>query len=229
MNQRLSRRLDFMKRLTNQEKIWGGGFGTEFTRRNYSNIKNIASFDKLHRENFGIGREELYRKFIGNLDRSAKILEVGSNIGTQLALLRKIGFSNLYGVEINRDAVIKSRHLFPDINVVEGSAFDIPFKDGFFDLVFTAAVLIHFPRPDIKRVMSEMYRCSKKYIWGYEYYADKHTEIVYRGNRNILWKGNFAGKFLNLFKDLRLIKKKEMPYLSSANVDMMYLLKKNRI
>lgn len=218
-----------MARLINQEKIWRGRFGAEFTRRNYSNIKDIASFDKLHRENFGIGREELYREFIGNFDRSIRILEVGSNIGIQLALLRKIGFKNLYGIEINKDAVIKSRHLFPDINVVDGSAFDIPFKDGFFDLVFSAAVLIHFPQRDIKRVMGEMYRCSKKYIWGYEYFADKHTEIIYRGNKNILWKGNFAGKFLSLFKDLKLIKKKTMSYLRNENVDMMYLLKKNRI
>ena len=82
-----------MKNITNQEKIWIGKFGDEFTKRNFSNLKDVASFDEIHRKNFGFGRVELYKKFLGKLDRSIRILEVGSNVGIQLAILKKMGFS----------------------------------------------------------------------------------------------------------------------------------------
>ena len=72
--------------------------------------------------------------------------------------------------------------------------------------------------------MSEIYRCTKKYIWGFEYYAEEHAEVPYRGNRNLLWKGDFAGMYLTLFEDLRLIKQEHLKYLTGENVDAMFLI-----
>jgi len=53
------------------------------------------------------------------------------------------------------------------VNLIQGSVFDIPFKDKYFDMVFTAGVLIHVSPSDIKKVLKEIYRCSTKYIWGH--------------------------------------------------------------
>ena len=75
-----------------QEKKWKGKFGKEYTLRNLKTLKEI---DKLYLENFGITRTKLNREFIGNLNRSIKILEVGANVGIQLAFLQKMGFKNL--------------------------------------------------------------------------------------------------------------------------------------
>lgn len=75
-------------------------------------------------------------------------------------------------------------------------------------------------------VMREIYRCTKEYIWGFEYYSDKYTEIVYRKKKNLLWKANFSKMYLDLFSDLELVKERKLKYLNDNNVDSMFLLKK---
>jgi len=74
--------------------------------------------------------------------------------------------------------------------------------------------------------MKEIYRCSNKYIWGYEYFADNYTEVVYRGKKNLLWKTNFPRLYLDNFNDLKLVREKKLKYLNNKNVDVMFLLKK---
>lgn len=203
---------------------WSGEFGTEYTKRNSFSLKN---FDNSYREKYGITRTELNRKFLNNLDRKIRILEVGSNIGIQLALLQKMGFENLYGIEINKIAVQLSKKFTKDINIIWGSAFDIPFKDGYFDLVFTSGVLIHIHPHDLNSVMQEIHRCTKKYIWGFEYFSEDYVEIKYRGHENLLWKANFPRLYTENFYDLKLVKIEFVKYLNDTNVDVMFLLEKN--
>ena len=201
-----------------------GEFGKKYTDRN---ILTLDELDEMYRKKFGVSRTELNNLFIGGLDRSIKILEVGSNIGNQLLLLQKMGFKNLYGIEINSYAVEFSKSRTKNIiNIIQGSAFDIPFKDKYFDLVFTSGLLIHIAPSDIETVMREIYRCTREYIWGFEYYSDKYTEIIYRGQRNLLWKANFSKMYLDLFSDLKQVKERKLKYLNDNNVDSMFLLKK---
>lgn len=211
-------------KITSQEKKWKEEFGKNYTLRNPQDIKGM---DRLYIKNYGINRAKLNREFLGKFNHSFKILEVGSNIGIQLVFLQKMGFRNLYGIEINKRAVEISKSITKNINLIQGSAIDIPFKDNYFDLVFTSGLLIHISPTDIKKAMKEIYRCTKKYIWGFEYYADNYTELLYRGKKNILWKANFSQLYLNFFKDLKLIKEKKLKYLINNNVDIMFLLKKN--
>ena len=84
--------------------------------------------------------------------------------------------------------------------------------------------------PDnLSKIFSEMYRCSRRYIWGFEYYADKTTAINYRGNEGFLWKANYGKLMREQFKDLTLLKEEFYPYVTNnekGNVDFMYLLEK---
>lgn len=210
-----------MDKTTYQMGKWTGDFGREYTDRNDLSLEEL---DALYKENFGKTRTELNTEFLKGLDFSLRILEVGSNLGVQLACLQGMGFTELYGIELQDYAVELSKSRTQSINIIKGSALDIPYKDGYFDMVFTSGVLIHISPSDLNLAMSEIHRCTKKYIWGFEYYADKHTEVVYRGNENLLWKGNFAGMYVDLFEDLDLIKEERLKYLSSDNVDAMFLL-----
>jgi len=212
-----------MNETTFQEKKWKGKFGKDYTLRNFLSIREV---ERLYIEKYGVRRTKLNKEFLGNLSRSMKILEVGANIGIQLDFLQKMGFKNLYGIEINRKAIEFSKSITKNINIIQGSALDIPFKDNYFDLAFTSGLLIHISPSDIKKAIRQIYRCTKKYIWGFEYYADNYTEIVYRGKKNMLWKANFPRLYLNFFKDLKLLKGKKLKYLNNKNVDMMFLLKK---
>ena len=208
---------------TFQEETWSGEFGKEYTDRNTFDIDQV---NELYINNYGISREQMNSDFVGRLDKDIKILEVGTNSGNQLALLQKMGFRNLYGIEINEHAVDLARKRLNGINVIQGSAFDIPFKDNFFDLVYTAGVLIHISKDDVNKVISEMHRCSKKYIWGFEYYSNDAKEVSYRGNTNLLWKADFSGIFRKAFPDLKLLKETKNKNLDYDNIDVMYLLEK---
>jgi pseudaminic acid biosynthesis-associated methylase len=214
-----------VKETTEQVHMWMGDFGKEYTD---CNALTVERMDELYKKNYGVSGTELFEEFMNGLERSIKILEVGSNIGNKLLVLQRMGFKNLYGIEINSYAIERAKANTKGINIVQASAFDIPFKDGYFDLVFTSGVLIHIAPADIKRALKEIYRCSREYIWGFEYYADSYTEVRYRGNDNLLWKTDFAGLYLNSFEDLDLVKEKKLKYIENENVDTMFLIRKRK-
>ena len=212
-----------MFQITEQMKKWMSQFGKEYTDRSAFSLEEL---NQLHRSNYGITRTELNNLFIGEMDRNIRMLEIGSNIGNQLLLLQEMGFKNLYGIEINSYAVEISKRRTKNINIIQGSSFDIPFKNDYFDILFTSGLLIHINPRDIEKAMQEIYRCSSKYIWGFEYYSEEYQEILYRGEKNLLWKANFPKLYLGLFGDLELVKKKKMKYLNNENIDTMFLLRK---
>ncbi|MBC7411114.1 MAG: methyltransferase domain-containing protein [Bacteroidia bacterium] len=209
---------------TKQVDFWKGDFGKEYTDRN---THSAEEWDKFYVNCWGKSKIEMNESFLGHLPKESKLLEVGCNIGLQLNGLQRMGFTNIYGVELQRYAVEEAKKLTKDINVICGSGFDLPFKDNYFDLVCTNGVLIHISPNDLPKIMAEMYRCSNKYIWGFEYYAPETTEINYRGHTNYLWKADYAQLFMNQFPDLKLVKKEMYPYVDNpSNVDYMYLLEK---
>ena len=171
-------------------------------------------------------RTELNSEFLEGLSKDMKILEVGCNVGTQLRVLESQGFTNLTGIEVQDYAVGVARNLSPKINFVVGSALNLPFEDNSFDLVFTAGVLIHINPKDLDKVLREIHRVSKKYIWGYEYFSEEYKEIDYRSNKELGWKNDFLGAYMGKFSDLNLLKEKKIDYLDDSNTDHMFLLKK---
>jgi pseudaminic acid biosynthesis-associated methylase len=203
---------------------WKGEFGRAYTERN---CFTVQTNERKYHELYSVGRREMNDEFIGSLDRSARILEVGANAGVQLAALKEMGFYNLFGVEILDYAIAQSKTVSGEITIIKASAFDLPFPDGFFDLVYTSGVLIHIAPIDIDMAMREIHRCSRRYIWGFEYYSDLLVEIPYRGESGLLWKANYARMYLDTFGDLRLVRRKQYSYNGhDEKIDEMFLLEK---
>jgi pseudaminic acid biosynthesis-associated methylase len=212
---------------TNQMNFWSGDFGRDYTERN--SPKSLEVFNQSYIDRFGVSRFDMFESFIGELHKDSKILEVGCNIGMQLRALQQLGFKNLYGIELQWYAVEKAKASSELINIIQGSAFDLPFKDNYFDLVMTNGVLIHISPDDLPKAISEIIRCSKSHILGFEYFSEDTRAVNYRGHQGFLWKSNFAKHFLNTSKKVSLQKEILYPYLLDAeqgNVDHMYLLKK---
>lgn len=208
---------------TEQEKFWSGDFGKEYTDRNSRDPK---VWEKFYLDTWGITKTEINNRLIKDLPRDIKILEVGSNTGMQLRCLQDMGFKNLYGVELQHYAVERSKEYTKGINIIQGSGFDLPFKDGYFDLVCTNGVLIHIHPNDHHKIMGEMVRCTKSYIMGFEYYDKQLTDVNYRGNTGFLWKADFANIFSNLHPHLKELKRDYYKYVQDENVDYAYLLQK---
>jgi pseudaminic acid biosynthesis-associated methylase len=203
--------------------FWKGDFGKKYTERNTCSTKAL---DEECKKNLGLTKSSLNKEFLRGIDKNIKILEVGCNVGQQLRHLQISGFKDLYGIELQWEAVEKAKLYTKHMNIIQGSTFDLPFKDGYFDLVFTSGVLIHIAPKDLPSAMREIYRCTNKYIWGLEYYADKLTEINYRGHKGFLWKRDFAKLYLKNFRGLKLLKEKRLKYINNDDIDTMFLLKK---
>lgn len=180
---------------TEQIKTWTGDFGANYTER--CTFGSDDAFNALYEKRYGMSRDAINSDWVGNLSRDVRILEVGCNIGNQLRALQRLGFENLYGIDVQRFAVERAKGDCQDIDIIVGSAFDIPFKDGFFDLVFTNNVLIHIAPDMVGNVMDEMIRVTRKHVWGFEYYAPEFTTINYRGNEDLLWKADYPRLFLD--------------------------------
>ncbi|MFC1911840.1 pseudaminic acid biosynthesis-associated methylase [Chloroflexota bacterium] len=214
-----------MTKTSKQMQEWAAQFGKEYSDRNAVTLEEMES---LYKKQYGLTRTEMNSRFVADFDKDVKILEVGSNIGNQLLCLQKAGFQNLYGIELQSYAVELSKGRTKDINIIQGSAFDIPFRDDYFDLVFTSGLLIHISPGDIATALDEIYRCTNKYIWCFEYFAAEYTRVKYRGHDNLLWKTNFSKLFLDRFDGLELIREEFFKYVDNDNVDVMFLLRKKK-
>ena len=208
---------------TRQAQEWAGDFGRKYTDRN---MLDPSGLDALWLSNYGVTRTALNRRFFEAVPQNARILEVGCNIGNQLLLLRDMNFINLYGIDVQSYAIRVAKTRLPDASIAEGSALEIPFANNYFDLVFTSGLLIHIAPSDLTKVLGEINRVAKTWILGAEYYAPKSTEISYREHEALLWKDDFAKRYLQEFPDLQLIKEERLPYLKGPNTDTLFLLQR---
>jgi len=201
-------------------EIWQGQYGREWKDRNEF---TLAELDDLYEDRYGVTRRELNREFLENVPTDARILEVGMNYGIQLQLLEEMGYDLLYGIDVNRPILDEIPETISVSGVSAADASVLPFRDDTFDLVFTSGVLIHVPEDDLPEVLTELSRVSRKFIWGFEYYADDRTEIDYRGKDRFLWKDDFVERFRN-YTDFSVVREDHVTYRSEDNVDTMFLL-----
>ena len=210
---------------TAQMEVWKGEFGREYTDRNTFDADGVES---LYRKNYGLTRTAINQEFLGGISKDASFLEVGCNTGNQLLLLQRMGYANLSGLELQPYALEIARSRTRNISLAQGSALALPHADSSFEVVFTSGVLIHIAPEDLPRVMDEIHRCTRSYIWGLEYYAPGVTEVNYRDHSKLLWKMDYAQRYLKRFEDLELVREQHIPYLEGSNVDTVFLLRKKQ-
>jgi pseudaminic acid biosynthesis-associated methylase len=210
---------------TAQMEVWKGEFGREYSDRNTFDVDTV---DEVYRKDYGLTRTAINQEFLGGISKDASFLEVGCNTGNQLLLLQRLGFANLSGLELQPYALEIARSRTRDISLAQGSALALPHGDASFDVVFTSRVLIHVAPNDLPRVMDEIHRCARTYIWGLEYYAPDVTEVNYRNHSKLLWKMDYARQYLKRFEDLELVRERHIPYLEGSNVDTVFLLRKKQ-
>jgi pseudaminic acid biosynthesis-associated methylase len=174
------------------EALWGGEFGDAYTLRNAA----------VHN-----GRGAFWSKFL-TAHPCQRILEVGCNLGGNLKwIASQVPPREVYGIDVNESALAKVRETLPAVNPLWARARELPFRDGFFDLVFTCGVLIHQPPESLAEVMSEIVRCSRRFVLAVEYFSETPVEVPYRGQPGALYKADFGGLYLTKHPTLRLLEK----------------------
>jgi len=175
---------------TRQLDLWRSDFGRDYTNRN----------DHEKPE-----REDAWRRLLDGVV-AERVVEVGCNVGWNLEYLRRLGLRELFGVEPQEYAVMRARRRAAPIVVVQGTAFDLPFGDGWCDLVFTSGVLIHIAPDTIGAALDEMYRVTKRWIVAIEYDHPVEREIEYRGHHGALWKRDHGELWRARYPDLREVR-----------------------
>jgi len=205
-----------------QRKFWASEFGNDYIDRNNSIEKINENYKRLT----GITINEIYEKNFDDIDRKSVILELGCNIGLKLSILYKMGFRNLYGLEINKKAYRIAKENNPDINFINSSIENFETNDKKFDLVYTSGVLVHIHPSNLDMVIKKIINLSKKYIFGFENFSENLAEKKYRGQSNVLWKQNFPILFKKFLPTIRIIKQEKIPYKIENLCDITYLLEK---
>jgi len=107
--------------------------------------------------------------------KSDSILELGCSVGRNLCYLKKYGFKNLKGVEINENAPQFSRENYgEDIsNLIEISTIEdwLTKNKEEYDVVFTSGVLMHI-HYDSDWIFEKMVKIAKTYIFIAEVESD---------------------------------------------------------
>jgi spore coat polysaccharide biosynthesis protein SpsF len=171
------------------EALWAGEFGDAWVERNGRDFDARAAFWAGLLERFPVTRA----------------LEVGAAHGENLRHLSQlVEPHDLWGLDINRASLDAMPKVAPGINPCWGLARSLPFRDGFFDLVFTVGLLIHQPDSTLPIVMNEIVRCSRRFVFCGEYHADERTDVHYRDHDGVLIKRDYGRLYLDLFPDLTL-------------------------
>ena len=172
------------------ENLWAGPFGDAYVKRN---------------ADVGDGRELFWNGFLERYS-VANALEVGCNVGANLQWIAKhVGPTHAYGVDVNEGALEILHRRLPGVNAISTPARQLPFRDRWFDLVFTCGVLIHQPESTLPLVMSEIVRVSRKFVLAVEYHADDIVEVPYRRQRGALFKRDYRRRYQELFPELELL------------------------
>lgn len=178
-----------MKYKTEQERFWAEEFGDEYCKRNTSIIKSNINF---------------FSKVFNRVEEVNSVIEFGANIGMNLQALNAISNLELSAVEINKTAVEELEKLEFIQEIYNESLLNIELSKKF-DMTLIKGVLIHINPEYLKVVYEKLYNYSKKYILIVEYYNPMPVEISYRGHEGKLFKRDFAGEMLDIYKDLSLV------------------------
>ena len=178
-------------RATSLEELWAGDFGAAYIDRNRALDERRATFWTDLITGSGI----------------RSVLEIGCGQGANLKpIAGLLDPHDVWGVDVNEDALALARLHAPGINVVASRARRLPFRDDLADLAFTVGVLIHQPETTLPIVMAEIVRCSARFVLWAEYHAPTTEEIPYHGKDGALYRRDYGAIYRELFPELRVVR-----------------------
>jgi pseudaminic acid biosynthesis-associated methylase len=182
---------------TEQTIFWRGEFGNAYAQR------NALDAVTLHR------RTAMWARILQPLAGAQpdSILEVGANVGINLAALANVTGAKLHAVEPNGEAraLLSQSGRVDPARVHDATGDQLPFADHSVDMVFTSGVLIHVAPEKLESTCREMYRVARRYIGCVEYFASAPEEKTYRGHAGKLFKRDFGGYWWDLFPEMKLV------------------------
>jgi SAM-dependent methyltransferase len=105
--------------------------------------------------------EKRTRFVLSSCPPPGRILDVGCGTGALAARLAGIGY-DVVGLDPSQGMLDVMRERVPEVEAVQGSATEMPFGDGEFDLSLSVATMHHIAEPNaVRRALGEMVRVVK--------------------------------------------------------------------
>lgn len=95
-------------------------------------------------------------KYLGKPRQKARVLEIGCGTGSFLKALRRMGYLNTFGLEINKECAAYAREIQGLDHIYDEPLESIGFEDGFFDMLILKHVFEHVANPKV--LLQEMWR-----------------------------------------------------------------------
>jgi pseudaminic acid biosynthesis-associated methylase len=177
---------------TEQEKFWANEFGKHYIDRNQGSQLLASNLN-------------FFAKALKQAGKIESCIEFGANIGMNLKALNLL-FPDigLKAIEINETAAKSLGEFIGEGNVYKGSIFDFNVESKV-QLSLIKGVLIHINPNMLQKVYEKLYDSSEKFILICEYYNPSPVALNYRGHEDRLFKRDFAGEFLDKYKNTELI------------------------
>lgn len=186
----------------------------------YSEIEEFRQ-----RINFGLKNKDALIEYfpwlkllIRNNLKFKRSLEIGSGSGTYSLILKKLGIvEEVYLLDWSENSIKIAKKLFKsygeDGNFYVGDARKLPFKDKYFDLVFSGGLLEHFGKGNALKILKEEKRVSN-----YVLTQIPISTIPYWTIREIITIKNFRWPF---GYEAPLSIKENMKMYSQANLNIL--------
>jgi len=146
-----------------------------------------------------------FSKALANVPKPISCMEFGANVGMNLKALELLFPEiEISAVEINSRAAGVLSEIIGASNVFEGSLLDFN-SEAKWDLCIVKGVLIHVAPENLDTAYQVIHQACGRYLLLAEYYSPYPISVEYRGHSDKLFKRDFAGEFLDMFSDFRLI------------------------
>lgn len=140
---------------------------------NFSDMSYVEFISFLRETNRCPGGKDTINWILQNsfADKNTRVLEIGSNTGFSSFEVARILKCKVFGIDVSKSAVeTANNELKRDIKEIQklvkfkvGSAYDIPSKSGFFDLIISGGSTSFMD--DKSKAVAEMHRVLKN--WGF--------------------------------------------------------------
>lgn len=120
-----------------------------------------------------------------------RILEIGCASGIKLNYLQELTSATCYGIDPSSSAIGEAKEKFPKLQLQVGTADELNYEDGFFDVIIFGFCLYLCDRKDLFKIAYEADRCLKK--GGYIFIKDHITDMPYK-NKYAHAEGLFSYK-----------------------------------
>lgn len=136
--------------------------------KNYNPVESFFSKSNYWRSWVTVDPDRVETRFIKEKlkeeKEKVKLLDIACGNGRLLQSLQK-EFKNvdLYGIDINQNALSIARKVAPRAKLKKASVYKLPFKDKEFDVVVIPSSFMHFERP--KEALNEILRVCKNWVF----------------------------------------------------------------